>query len=167
MALLSTEDQLTYRLAHGKQYIAQCDGPCGLGIPAGDLYVVKSWKPRKDKLTFLGAIPSDVLCMTCADVASGKLKVVDGLVSEPKPTKDKVKLHKRDMIAPVRRGVLKLLTEEKPKHGYTTEELILKLRRRASMREHNKGEIRKTLSLMKKFRDLKRKDGKWFVPKVK
>jgi hypothetical protein len=160
MALLSTEDQQHYRLLHNKQYIAVCD-KCGLGIPAGDLYVVKAWKARKDKLLFLGAIPTDVRCMLCANIESGKIKVVDGLAKEKDVAVAKEKPKKRDMIGAVRRGVLKILATEKPKHGYTSEELILKLYRRKSMHEHKKGEIKKTLSLMKKFRDLKKSEDKW------
>lgn len=161
MALLSVDDQQKYRVLHGKQYVAVCDGECGLGIPAGDLYVVKSWQRRKDGLLFLGAIPTDVRCMRCADVASGKIKLVDGLVKEKDETPAKEKPKKRDMIAAVRRSVMRILETEKPKKGYTSEELILKLYRRSSMREHKKGEIKKTLSLMKKFRDLKKSEDKW------
>lgn len=164
MALLSVEDQQMFRLAHGKQYIAQCD-KCGLGIPAGDLYVVKSWRARKDKLLFLGAIPTDVRCMQCVGIENGTIKVVDGLATEPKEPRTKTKIKKRDMIAPVRRGVLKIFETQPSKTGYTSDELILKLYKRSALREHKKGEIRKTLSLMKRFRDLKKKDEKWLIAK--
>lgn len=161
MAMLSIEDQQRFRLVHGKQFLYSCDGPCGLLIPATEMPIVRTWGPRKDKLLFLGAIPKDVLCKRCADVASGKVKIVDGLVKDtPEPT-DKPKPKRRDMIAAVRRNVIRILTDEKPKTGYSTDELILKLYRKASLREHKKGEIRKTLGLMKRFRDLKKANEKW------
>lgn len=162
MALLNMEEQQKMRLAHGKQFLYVCDGPCGKLIPATELPVVKSWGSRKDKLLFLGAIPKEVRCQTCAKIETGHIKVVDGLVQE-KAVEEKVKPKRRDMIAAVRRNVLRILTEEKPKTGYTTDELILKLYRKASLREHKKGEIRKTLGLMKRFRDLKKANERWRI----
>jgi hypothetical protein len=164
MALLSAEQQQHFRLAHGKMYLASCDGPCNLLIPASDLYVVKSWGPRKDKLLFLGAVPKEIFCMTCAKLERGELKMVDGLIQEPKAATVKVKVKKRDMIGPIRRAVLKLFEVEKPKSGLTTPEIVLRLYKRKSLRdEYGKGDIARTLSQMKKFRDLKKTDGKWTV----
>jgi hypothetical protein len=157
MALLSIEDQQKYRLAHGKQYLYVCDGPCGKLIPATELAVVKKWRQRKDGLTFLGAAPTEVRCQTCCKIENGTLKEnapEKHGVAKPKPKK-------RDMIAGVRRAVLAILETEKPKNGYTSDELILKLRRKASLREYGKAEMKRTFSLMKKFHELKRNDERW------
>jgi hypothetical protein len=102
MALLSTEDQTKFRLLHGHHFLASCD-ECQKLIKAGELYVVKEWRRRKDKLLFLGAIPTDVRCMTCVGVAQGTIKMVDGLVQPVKEKTKKEKVYKHDMKSQIRR----------------------------------------------------------------
>ena len=161
MGLLSQEDQLKYRLLHGHTFIALCD-KCGKLIQ--DLYVVNSWRKRKDRLTFLGAIPTDVTCLTCDGVARGTIKMVDDLpvVKEVKGKKD---IH--DIDSTIRRGLLHIL-QKYPDDNFDTNALILRLYKKSKYRDCKKSQIRKTLKAMKvTLGELKKSKGFWKLKEKK
>src|SRR5580704_13642372 len=88
MGLLSPSKIRELILFHRKHYVAVCDH-CETLIGAHELYNVRKWKKRSDRLTFLGAIPTDVECQKCTGLRTGRLKLIDGIAVLAKKEKDK------------------------------------------------------------------------------
>lgn len=168
MGLLSKEEVAYYALRHGKVFSHVCDSKdCGRLIAAGELCVVLKSQKRTDGLTFLGAIPIKVRCMVCErdlHPPSTKEVAVKGAGRGAKKVAPEVAA-KLTINPVVRRAVLSIL---KAHDGQlTTQELLVRLRTKRSIREVKKREVGATLRAMRKLKLVKVKAKKWCLPVIK
>lgn len=155
MGLLTPKEQARYALAHGRHYIAFCDR-CQELILMGQLYVVVKAQPRKDGLTFLGAVPLKVRCMHCDNKLHPKREMLKQKHSEQKVTGNKT----------VRRYVIRLFEKNK-KLKISTKSLLGKLRKRQKTAKLKHRELTKVLRTLKQEKFLLYKLKLWQVRKIK
>jgi hypothetical protein len=162
MGLLSQKQIRELLLLHRRHYVAKCDH-CEYLLGAGVLYNVRKWKKRSDKLTFLGLIPTDIECLQCEGLRTGKLKLVDGIAVSKK---EKVKEPPiGNFNSKVRKYTLRYIEESKD--GMSGEELLIRLNRKSYFRDLTKKQIKGTWKVMKIKKELRKCKGKYILVTVK
>lgn len=167
MGKLTEKEIAFYAIRTGHIFQLSCDEPgCGNLIKGGELYTVVKSEARKDKLNFLGQVPTVVRCNSCSRLrhpAKEEVKV--------KGAGRKSKLVSQEVASTmvlnpvVRRTLINLIKASTT--GLTKTEVKLRLLKKKSIRELKKSEVSSTIRFMKKLKLIQYKAQKYVLPKEK
>lgn len=153
MSTLTHAEVSRYLLAHGCLFDALCDDCKEKLIAVGEMRVVLKWKKRTDGLTFLGAIPDKVRCMSCNEKYMPKKEET----FSKKITSAEVSAHALHPI--VQKTALSIIKHNEIPRA----ELLLQLRKKKVIRELKKSEITNTVKGLRKLKVIRVKNGIWIV----
>ncbi len=156
--MLTEDERKEMAKAHGRMYYAECDS-CGKLIPSGALFFAVKWSARPDGLNFLSPVLDKLECVACGGAPPKESAPKN---RGPLTRADKRKLEVNSAIRKAAHAIFREDTSAK----LTTEEVVMRLRKRKAFRGCKKGEVAATLASMKKMRLLKRHESKWFAGRV-